>query len=105
MKKRLGFVANSSSGDYILDEDDQNEEDTDDYYGWEVPVAKANAKSVWDNDLIQFARLITELAMTQDLDLDALEVSMNLEYQDIDELFDRAQRIWQKAVTNRGETK
>jgi len=68
-------------------------------------MIKMNANPLWDNDLIQFARLLTELAMTQDLNLDALEVSMNLEHQDIDELFDRAQSIWQKTITNKGETK
>jgi hypothetical protein len=98
MKKRLGFVANSSSGDYILDEDDQNEEDTDDYYGWE----NNPSKHLWYVNEIQFARLLVEI-MGQ-LEPEGYESvilncasSMNLDSQEVDELFQRADQIWEEA--------
>ena len=53
---------------------------------------------MWSNNLIQFARLISEIQATQDnLDIDALCVSMDLKPLDISELFDRAVDVWHEA--------
>jgi hypothetical protein len=46
----------------------------------------------WDDDGIQFPRLLAEIHMTQDLDYEALRESMDLDQEDLDELFDRALR-------------
>jgi hypothetical protein len=47
--------------------------------------------SVWEDDTIQFPRLITEIEATQDLDYDALCDSMDLEREELFSLFERAQ--------------
>lgn len=53
---------------------------------------------LWDNNLIQFARLLSEINATQDsIDFDALCESMNLEREEINELFDRANDVWEEA--------
>lgn len=53
---------------------------------------------LWDNNLIQFARLLSEINATQDsIDFDALCESMNLEREEVNELFDRANDVWEKA--------
>ena len=53
---------------------------------------------MWSNDLIQFARLISEIQATQDnIDIDALCISMGLDPLDISELFDRAVDVWHEA--------
>lgn len=51
----------------------------------------------WYNDSLQFPRLIVEIRATQDLDFQALCESMDLEEDDLDELFDRADRAWEGA--------
>lgn len=52
---------------------------------------------LWKNNEIQFARLICELEMagviTENV-LDQLEESMDLEIQDLDELLERATKVW-----------
>lgn len=56
----------------------------------------------WENDEIQFPRLLAEIVATQDsLDIDALCESMDLEPDEVDELFNRAQKRWDeiKAAT------
>lgn len=50
---------------------------------------------MWDNNTVQFARLIAEINATQDLDLEALAVSMDLDISDVIELFDRADEAWE----------
>lgn len=50
----------------------------------------------WDDDSIQFPRLLAEIMATQDnLDVDALCEAMDLGREDIWELFDRAQEEWE----------
>ena len=49
----------------------------------------------WDDDLIQFARLISEIEATQTLDIDALCESMDLSPADVTEIIDRAQSRWE----------
>lgn len=52
----------------------------------------------WDDNLIQFARLLAEIsANAYDLDLYELADSMDLEVSDINELFDRADQVWEEA--------
>jgi len=51
----------------------------------------------WKDDSIQFPRLLSEIAATQDLDMEALAESMDLEVADVNELFDRADRLWELA--------
>lgn len=52
----------------------------------------------WENDSIQFPRLIAEILATQEaLDIDALAASMDLTVDEVNELFDRAQEQWEKA--------
>lgn len=52
----------------------------------------------WENDRIQFARLICEIVATHDeIDCAALRESMDLDQSDLDALFDRANEAWEKA--------
>lgn len=58
----------------------------------------------WNNDPLQFARLLAEIRATQDhLDVDALCESMDLQPGDIDELFERADAAWEKAKAAVGQ--
>jgi hypothetical protein len=51
---------------------------------------------MWNNDLIQFARLICEINATQErLDLDRLCSEMDLQRDELFELFDRAHNVWE----------
>jgi hypothetical protein len=55
----------------------------------------------WQNDAIQFPRLLAELWATVDLStgqLDALAASMDLSVEQVSELFERAQLSWQAIV-------
>ena len=53
---------------------------------------------MWDNDLVQFARLLCEIQATQDtLRMDLLCESMDIEMRDLAELFDRAHDVWEHA--------
>ncbi len=49
----------------------------------------------WEDDSVQFPRLISELHATQNLDVPALCKSMNLTGEKVSELFDRAERAWE----------
>ena len=52
----------------------------------------------WNNNKVQFARLLCEIQATQDhIDFDALSESMDLSVDDILSLFDRAVDVWEKA--------
>lgn len=48
----------------------------------------------WKSDFIQFPRLIAEICATQDLDVNALAESMDLDVNDVHDLLDRAQMTW-----------
>jgi hypothetical protein len=58
--------------------------------------ADCQAQPLWDNNEIQFARLLCELVANCD-DLKLLEVSesMDLDMIDIRQLFDRAHDVWE----------
>lgn len=49
----------------------------------------------WEDDSIQFPRLLCELMATQDIDMQALADSMDLSIADVDALFDRADAAWE----------
>lgn len=54
----------------------------------------------WTNDTIQFARLLAEISAVVDIskkDFEALAESMDLGADEINELFDRAQRAFEKS--------
>lgn len=57
-----------------------------------------NNNAVWDNDLVQFARLLSEINATQnDIDFHTLSDEMNCSIAEVEELFDRADAVWEKA--------
>ena len=49
----------------------------------------------WGDNDIQYPRLLAEIAATQLLNITALEESMDLTYEQVMELFDRAQADWE----------
>lgn len=53
-------------------------------------VRKQPAPLPWEDDSIQFSRLISEIVAAQTLDIDALCEAMDLTEQELDELFERA---------------
>jgi hypothetical protein len=56
----------------------------------------------WKSDFIQFPRLIAEICATQEnLDIDALAKEMDLNVEDVNELIDRAQAVWNLIATKR----
>ena len=62
---------------------------TDD--GWDNP----EPSNVWEDNNIQFPRLLAEIWYTQEIDYDELCDSMDLTDEQVDELFDRARTIWE----------
>lgn len=53
-------------------------------------------ESLWDNNEIQFARLLCELvAACDDLKLRDVCESMDLSQDELNELFDRAETVWE----------
>lgn len=55
------------------------------------------SNKLWNNDLVQFARLLTEIRSNIDIEeyhWDGLRKSMDLDYCDLEELFDRAEISW-----------
>jgi len=58
--------------------------------------AAERRNKVWEDNNVQFARLLAEIMATQDnLDMEALSESMGLEIARIEELFERAQMSWE----------
>lgn len=56
------------------------------------------SRDKWEDDSIQFPRLLCEIMATQDkLDIPALAESMDLSVEDVNELFDRAHTTWERA--------
>lgn len=56
------------------------------------------AKSLWENDKIQFARLLCEMMATCEIkkkDFKALCDSMDLTAEEVNSLFDRAEKVWE----------
>lgn len=61
--------------------------------------------SLWDNDLVQFARLLCEINAEVDIssgELRRLAESMDLDPDEVRELFDRADVVWEDAKRNLG---
>jgi hypothetical protein len=55
----------------------------------------------WNNNTIQFARLLCEINATQDnIDWTLLCQSMDLDLSDIDDILDRAHYVWEKSKKN-----
>lgn len=54
----------------------------------------------WESNKIQFARLLSEIAATQPLDIASLASSMDLCGYAVNELFDRAQKAWEEEKEN-----
>ena len=50
---------------------------------------------VWRRDDIQFPRLLAEITATQDIDIALLAESMDLSFDEVVELFDRAEAAWE----------
>ena len=60
---------------------------------------------MWNNDLYQFARLICEINATQDnLDWDALVREMDMDDDDLKEVFDQAHEVWETYKSEGGES-
>lgn len=53
------------------------------------------SNSNWNNDAIQFPRLLSELVATHELDLEALAVSMDLTPGEVSALLERADQAWE----------
>jgi len=53
--------------------------------------------SLWQNNEIQFARLLCEIVATQELDYTVLQDSMDLTDSEIDNLLDRASDVWERS--------
>lgn len=51
----------------------------------------------WDNDKIQFARLLTEISANCDIDLGVLSEVMDLPVYRVNTLFDRAHQVFESA--------
>ncbi len=49
----------------------------------------------WQNNGVQFPRLLAEIMATQELDLNSLANSIDLSVDEINELFDRANQAWE----------
>ena len=63
---------------------------------YEESIERMQHYDTWNNDLIQFARLICEIRATQDtLRIDLLCKEMDLRLDDIADLFNRAHNIWE----------
>jgi len=70
--------------------------------GAEADAEVEHLQDPWSDDLVQFARLIDEIRATQDISAwTDLCASMDLEPERVDELFDRAHKVWEKAKAER----
>ena len=61
---------------------------------------KPNRADLWNDDKIQFARLLYEIELTQDLDYEALKQEMDLDAEELDELFERARECIEEVKRN-----
>ena len=55
---------------------------------------------LWNDDRVQFARLIYEMELTQNLDYEVLKQEMDLDTEELDELFERARECIEEAKRN-----
>ena len=53
--------------------------------------------NLWNDDRIQFARLLYEIELTQNLDYEALKQEMDLDAEELGELFERARECVEEA--------
>ena len=60
----------------------------------------ANMTNLWADDKTQFARLIYEIELTQDLNYEALKQEMDLDAEELDELFERARECIEEVKRN-----
>lgn len=94
---RNGDVANWDS----LFQGGQFEDWLMDVDGLRVRLTETNKEvPAWENDMTQFARLLCEINATLDVkpeDWKALRASMDLELDQLNELFDRANKVWEEA--------
>lgn len=69
------------------------------YFGSAVRLARElNEAEPWDDNEVQFARLLCELvANVDDLHFEEVCESMDLEPEQLQELFDRANEVWEEA--------
>lgn len=49
----------------------------------------------WNNNAVQFPRLLCEIMATQELDMETLAEAMDLSIEDVNALFDRADQAWE----------
>lgn len=64
----------------------------------DVPHEHPGANARWNDDLVQFARLLCEIVATHsEIDYAGLCASMDLDYDEVDELFERAHNSWERA--------
>lgn len=56
---------------------------------------------MWENNLVQFSRLLCELVATNEtLQLEDVAEAMDLQLEDVNELFDRAHDVWEDVKEN-----
>lgn len=67
-----------------------------------VNSSQDSGNQVWENNRIQFPRLISEIMATQDIDLGLLAESMDLTIDEVNELFDRASEEWEIIKAKKG---
>ena len=60
-----------------------------------IEISDNRKDDKWDNDEIQFPRLISEILATQDINYELLGASMNLSVDQVKELFARADQKWE----------
>ena len=67
--------------------------------GWVIRYQEKGGrpKELWDDDLIQLARLLCEISATQEINSRALQDSMGLDPCCLNELFDRAHDVWERS--------
>ena len=66
----------------------------EDYPDW-FRYGDRETGEAWNDNFIQFPRLICEISATQDdLDLEELAESMDLNLRELNQLFDRAHAVW-----------
>lgn len=62
----------------------------------EIGTPQAN----WENNAIQFPRLLAEIWETCDFNMDALRESMDCTSDQISDIFERAQAVWDAIKEN-----
>lgn len=67
---------------------------------WEevwIMELEPHPRELWLNNLIQFARLLNEIQASHLLDLKVLASAMDLPWERVNELFDRAVTVWEQS--------